>query len=335
MNEPICGPIPREDFQQWLEKENTPLVVSLPSDYIATILKIPKTQEIDYLYGASAHRAGRISWDNGFAFCGAYDRLSQTLYLSSSPLTTMVSGITEAEQDSSHLVKEISEKVNQNVEGVVANDRKNLSVKEVTGCIASRDLKYYLEYGAKEHAIRTFFAGQEPDGRFHSNYRLEGFTEAAFIAWLENPEQFIQDEADRHLNSHQEVFLTDFIKNDALQKEYRALMEDTENPIHRMKAITDAVKASGAKTVTITVQKDGQELTFKAAASSLIGHRNYYNSSNIPAQDRREFERLFGRHASYTAEDITKITYGRNTIYEAEAPAEEQTVSMGMGGMSL
>ena len=76
-------------------------------------------------------------------------------------------------------------------------------------------------------------------------------------------------------------------------------------------------------------------MTFKAAASSLIGHRNYYSRSDIHAQDRREFERLFGRYKDYTTEDITKITYGRNTIYEAEAPAEEQTVSMGMGGMSL
>lgn len=335
MNEPIHGPIPRIDFQQWLEKEDTPLVVSLPSDYIATMLKISKTQEIDYLYGASTHRAGRISWDNGLTFCGAYDRRSQTLYLSSSPLTAMVSGITEAEQDSSNLLKSIREEVNRRVEDVVANDRNNLSIKAVTGWNASRDLEYYLEHGVKEHAIRSFFAGQEPDGQFHSNYILEGFTEAAFIAWLQDPEKFIQGEADQYLNSHQEAFLMGFIKNDALLKEYQALMRDTANPIHKMKAITDAVKASGAKTVTVTVQRDGQELTFKAAARSLIGHKNYYNTYDIPAQDRREFEQMFGRHADYTAEDITKITYGKNTIYEAAAPAEEQTVSMGMGGMSL
>lgn len=335
MKEPIQGPIPRDKFQQWLEKEDAPLVVSLSGDRIATVLKIPKTPEIDYLYGVSTQRAGRISWEKGLEFCGAYDRLGQALYLSSGPLTTMVSGITEAEQYSNELIKEIIEKVNQNVESVVTNDRKNLSVKEVTGGSASRDLKYYLEHGVKEHVIRIFFAGQEPDGQFHSDYTLEGFTETAFIAWLQNPEQFIQDEADQHLNSHQEKFLASFLRNDALLKEYRALMEDTENPIHKMKAITDAVKASGAKTVTVTVQKDGQELTFKAAAGSLTGHRNYYSSFEIPAQDRRKFEEMFGRYADYTANDITKITYGRNTIYEAEAPAEEQTVSMGMGGMSL
>jgi hypothetical protein len=69
--------------------------------------------------------------------------------------------------------------------------------------------------------------------------------------------------------------------------------------------------------VTVTVEKDGMELTFKTAANSLTGHRNYYSTYDITAQDRREFERLFGRSANYCAEDITMITYGRNTIYEA------------------
>ena len=55
---------------------------------------------------------------------------------------------------------------------------------------------------------------------------------------------------------------------------------------------------------------------------------------DIPASDRKEFERLFGRYADYNAEDITKITYGRNTIYEAPAaPVEEMGPVMQMGGM--
>lgn len=335
MKKPIQGPISRENFRQWLEKEDAPLAISLPSDCVATVLKISKTPEIDYLYGVSAPCAGGIGWDMSLVFCGAYDRRGHALYLADGPVTSMVVGITEAEQYSNDQIKGICEEVNRRVESVVANDQNNLSIKEVTGWSAARDLKYYLEYGAKEKAAQALFAGQEPDEQFHSDYVRDGFTEAEFISWLQNPEQFIQDETDRHLASHQEEFLMGFIKSDALLKEYQTLMRDTANPIHRMKAITDAVKASGAKTVTVTVQKGGQELTFKTAASSLTERKNFYRTSDITAQDRREFERLFGCHSDYTAEDITKITYGRNTIYEADVPVEEQAVSMGMGGMSL
>ena len=105
-----------------------------------------------------------------------------------------------------------------------------------------------------------------------------------------------------------------------------------------MKAISGAVRDSGAKMVTVTVVKPEGELTFKAAADSLTGYRNYYSSYDIPAQDRREFERLFGKYADYRAEDITRITYGRNTIYEAtpdqtEGLEQDDGPSMTMGGM--
>ena len=156
------------------------------------------------------------------------------------------------------------------------------------------------------------------------------------MAWLQDPEGFIETEADQHIKINQEKFLLQFLKDDALLEEYQALMQDTENPIHRMKAITEAIKASGAKTVTVTVQKDGAELTFKTGANSLTGHRNYYSTYDIPAQDRREFERLFGRSANYTAEDIIRITYGKNTIYEAPPLQMEGMVEdMKIGGMGF
>ena len=86
--------------------------------------------------------------------------------------------------------------------------------------------------------------------------------------------------------------------------------------------------------MTVTIQKEGAELTFKAAADSLTGHRSYYSTYYLPAQDRREFERVFGRNADYNAEDITRITYGKKTIYEtAPVQAEGPVQEIGMGGM--
>lgn len=75
------------------------------------------------------------------------------------------------------------------------------------------------------------------------------------MAWLQDPEGFIETEAEQYIKINQEKFLLQFLKDDALLAEYQALMQDTENPIHRMKAITEALKASGAKTVTVTVEK--------------------------------------------------------------------------------
>jgi len=213
-------------------------------------------------------------------------------------------------------------------------------VREVTGWRASQDLKDYLEYGAQNEALERFFGDREPDGQFHSGYALDELTESTFIAWLQDPEGFIQKEAEQYIKDNQESFLLEFLKRDALLEKYLALARDTENPVHRTKAITRAIKTSGAKTVTVTVQKDGQELAFKTDADILIGHRPFYNTSRIPAPDRRRFEQAFGRGTDYGAMDIVKITYGRNTIYEAphvqtESMAVETKPTLGMGGMNL
>ena len=125
------------------------------------------------------------------------------------------------------------------------------------------------------------------------------------------------------------------MKDDALLAEYQALVQDTGNPLHRVKAISEAIKASGAKTVPVTVQRDGEALSFRTGTTPLRGRYNSYSASHIGIADRREFERLFGRYADYHAEEITKITYGRHTIYEAPAVQIEDygNTGMTMGGM--
>ena len=59
-----------------------------------------------------------------------------------------------------------------------------------------------------------------------------------------------------------------FLKNDALMGEHQAIMRDASNPIHKMKAITDAVNASGAKTVTVTIRKEGSIILFLRMADA-------------------------------------------------------------------
>lgn len=331
----------RDDFQQWLAWGNAPMTIWQGEKAVTVLTSLEKSSSVDYLYRAAVKQDGGISWDNSLVFCGVYNRQRRDLYLTKDSLSCLTVGAFPfASETGLSVLEEICGGINQQVEAVIANDWNNLDVREVTGWRASRDLKEYLDYGAQNEALERFFRDSAPDGQFHSGYALDELPETAFTAWLQNPEGFIKSEAKQYIKKNQERFLLDFMKRDALMEKYLALVQDAENPIHRTKAITKAIKVSGAKTVTVTVQKDGQELTFKTDADSLIGHRNFYNTSRISAPDRRKFERMFGRGADYSAVDITKITYGRNTIYEAppvqvEDMAGEHKPPMEMGGMSL
>ena len=180
------------------------------------------------------------------------------------------------------------------------------------------------------------FGDHTPESKFHSDYAMCEMPEAAFLSWLQDPDSFIQTEAETYIKSNPERFLLQFLKSEALLAEYQALAENTGSPIHRMKAITDAINISGAKMVNVTVQKDGEELTFKMDAGRMKGHQTHYSTYYIPAADRRRFEQVFGRNAGFKAEDVIRITYGRNTIYEAPSAQEESMAESAgpvMGGM--
>lgn len=232
---------------------------------------------------------------------------------------------------------EIVVKINQQVETVVNNDRKSLPPKKLTSYSAMM-LCEYQDYDAKQEALHRFINGNPPDGLLHSDFNMDKLQEAAFMAYLQDPEVFIQTEAKQYIQSHQEDLLLRFLKNDALLAEYQTLEQDAASSIHRMRAITAAVNGCGGKAVTVTVQKDGKELTFKTGVNGLQGYHSYYSPSLIAVPDRREFERLFGKGADYTPEDIVRITYGRNTIYEAlpfQSEAMEQDTGPAMDGMRM
>ena len=94
-------------------------------------------------------------------------------------------------------LKESCVRINLRVEEIIANNRKNLPAREITGEMALRNLRYYQEYGTKENTVRQFFDNKVPDGHFHSNYTLDGLKETAFLAYIQNLKGFIQTEAER------------------------------------------------------------------------------------------------------------------------------------------
>ena len=335
MKDLIQCTVARNDFQRWLELGHTPLTIWQGEKATTVLTRLEKRPSLDYLYQTSLGQDNSISWNNGLTFCGAYDIKNQTLYLTEGSMVSLAAGQAPlAINTGVSVMKEICEKINRQLETTIANDPSNLPVQEITGGRALRDLQYYQEYGAKEEAIQRLFNDNAPDGQFHSSYTLDKLPETAFLAYIQDPDGFVQAETEQYIKENQESFLKQFLENDALMAEYQALMRDTSNPLHRVKAISETIKTSGAKTVTVTVQKAGEELSFRTGTTPLRGRYNSYSSSHITATDRQEFERLFGRYSDYKAEDIARITYGKKVIYEAPPmQAEDMAKSMVMGGM--
>ena len=338
MNEAVPGPMARAQFKQWLSMGGPPLQIR-EKNHCAMVISLPKTERFDYLFCETDGSDACIHWDKQFSFCGLYDRHRETLHLADSRLQSAVSGLTPEERmDSAALRQRFCGQVNQRVEELVESSRKHLLVQDIYSQDPRGELSYYLRYGAEEEAERLFFDRKEPDTRFHGGYTLANWSEQDLLDYLQNPEGLIQSEAEHYIEWEEETLLSQLLKKDALQSAYTRLLKDAENPIHRMRAIAEALEASGAQTVEVTVQKGGQALTFQAEASLLKWHCSHCDTYPVTASERKAFEQMFGCRSTYTAEEIANIAYDGNIIYEApcvQAEGQEETrePSMEMGGM--
>ena len=268
----------------------------------------------DYLFGCETFYGERISWSDRLEFCGLYDRQHQALHLLDDPLPNFVSGLTEEEcQDSTAFGKRIAQEVDRYVEAAISNERSRLSVRELTSERNINSYRYYKGTEAGREAASLVFSGGKPDVQFHSEY-YTSLTEDTLLSYLKSPEDNIKTTAEQNMRDNQEEFLAQFLKKDALLAEYQMLSQDSDAPVYRMRAITDALQKSGAKTVNVTVQKDGVELTFKTSAESLKGLKSQYSTWYIAPSDRLQFRHLFGAGSDYSAEDIIRIAYGRSTL---------------------
>lgn len=126
-----------------------------------------------------------------------------------------------------------------------------------------------------------------------------------------------------------------------MQRQRRALIKtgveelekESDSPLHRQRKILLSMRNSPAKTVSVTIHKNGVEYTFKTTAAELCRETvASYSTYPMPAKDREQFAALFGRHASYGPEDIVEIAYRGKSLYSAEAyepqePEEQESES--------
>lgn len=296
------------------------LTISKGEKNIATILRLVREPGIHYLYGISPMWNDAVSWDDRPEFIGIYHQMAQGLFLTKDSLDYMGS-VTDGDRKMFTVAETLTEQIRRAVEQMVGDDRNNLTIRELPTLEMDR-VKYYVEYKARKDAAFLILDGQAPPGHFQCDFTLYDMQDDDFLNYLRDPQAYIQTQAKQYFESHQADILRQLLETEALVKEYQALMDDPGNSIHRKWEIAAAVKNCCGKNVTVSIQKDGKALTFKIQSTALTGCRDTYPTWDIPAADRREFERLFGRYGDFSAEDITKITYGRNTIYEApEHPA--------------
>lgn len=308
-----------EIFTEWLASgDGSACHLQAGSDWYI-ILRVEKNADFDYLFSECQYRETGLTRQCSFDFSGIYCKRDGLIYNGQYNLRE-VYGEDVENRSAEKLFELLQKEVRQLVERRIGNDRSNLRATEITGERDLRELEYYRKYSAAGGARNIYLLGEDiSDITFRCHYEPERWTEESLLTYISDPDEYTERQAAAYMETAQEDMLLQFLENDALIAAYQALVEHPENPVHIVRKIMEAMNASSAKTVNVTIRKDGGEFTFKTEAAELRRDcTNHYNTWNIAAADRRAFEKRFGRSADYTPQEIVRITYAKNVLYQAE-----------------
>lgn len=309
-----------EQFMSWLASgDHSPCrFTSKGTHYV--IIRVAKSSCFDYLFLQSSYREQDVQRGDSLQYAGIYSKLDGMIYDGRYDLKELIDGETMLTRCAGALSDKLKLAVRKLVEESVGNDLRSLTITELTDSSLLSSLDYAQRYGAKDEARKHYLDTVDFEPLAYAcQYEPDNWTDETLLDYIADPEAFAEKEAAGYFATQQENILYSFLHDDLVQAEYDALMADPSAPVHCVKRIMTAMRSTDAKTVNVTVCKDGKELTFKTEAHPLRGDcTSYYSSWSIVAADRRRFEQAFGRHADYTPAEILRITYNRAVLYERQ-----------------
>ena len=292
------------------------------------LIRVRKNVNFDYLYIQRQYYNAGIKRGSDFKYAGIFCKRNGRIYDGQYDIESLFSD-TEAlkERAAEAMENALKAAVRKAIESAIGNDRSNLRITELAGTRYIERLAQFKEYSAGDHARKAYLSSNEDEAfefRYVCGYIPDHWTEDSILAYILDPKEYVSAEAKAYIDRHQEDMLSDFLEGDMVAEAYMAIISNLSNPVHRVRRIMRAMADSSAKTVNVTIRKDGRDFTFKTEASQFRSDCNsYYSDWSIIAADRREFERVFGRGAHYRPEDILRIDYARSTIYQAEVSENE------------
>lgn len=321
-----------QEFAEWLKSENVQPFraksVTYGSERTTAIIKAPYSEDFSYLYTQSDNKDNGLRRECALEYAGIYCKKDGKLYDVKWQLKDIFPKMT-FENTASEMVERLNENVRRKAEQKLANDKNNLSLKEL-----SKEEKANLDIFKRsymEDEVRDLFLyGMENDAiRYHCGYRVRNLQDEDVLQYIADPESYEDKEAEKYIAENQEKILLEFMKNELIKAKLQILEQAEDSPYHRLRNIQEAVNRSDAKAVSVTVNKDGHTLTFKMLAEYLsrTPYGNEFSTYGLSPQDRATFERTFGYNAKIAPEEITDISYRGKSIYTAEPfePQQDET----------
>lgn len=322
-----------EQLRNWLESDE--YMISHKDIWsLEQLFKIPLNDDFTFIYYKQISQNNSLGLNENLKNVGLYYKQDGCIYNPDYHLKSMCEemSIIKSKTEKSNFAKQLTAAVKDCVNRIIDNNVNNLTISEMSNEYKLKDVDYFVKYTAKDKARALFLSETEvSDIEYECLCNYNSMTDMEYIGFITDKDTLIANKAEEYIRDNQEEILAQFYQNDALRKELQKIYDDPEHDLYRIKAIKKATEQSGAKTVKVTVVKNFKELTFKYDADRLrMDPKGAYSNWGMNSSDEREFERTFGKAGDFDVNDISKITYGRNVIYDASEFDMTETEDAGM-----
>lgn len=307
------------DLYDWLQNDIIMPAVIRKGDKVITVIRVPYDDDFDYLFYQDNY-SGQSLTHSIMTYCALYDKQNGLLYDLHPPLRGQLDAI-DSDKMLINVESDLINDVRTTIERVVDNNINNLPSLYFSDDRYYQRLEDFRESYVDSAVKKMFLNNQSADDiQYNCEFSLKGSKDSLILRYLKYPQPTVEEAATEYWKDHQDDILLQLYKNGILRTKLSELEADLDNPLHKQRTIINALRDSGAKTVNVTVQKDGRSFTFKYAADRLSRYANSdYGTWEMSPKDRQGYEECFGRYSSFHPEDITEITYRGKTIYEADS----------------
>ncbi len=303
------------EFKQWLENGAIGVFGSDNSTGLRYIA-LQKCKGIKCIYVLNDYR-NYLEISNNFEFCGLYNENDGKVYLGNFLLEQISDD--EKEETSINNLKRLAEKefskiLNKKISTMVFSP----NIEDIQDANKKHDTLYWLENHAYERARTCYIYDEIPYSPLTPSINLNN--EKNLISYILTPIKFLDYLLNDYIKNKKDTIISNLLMNDAVQEKYNRLALGNDRNANIVKKIINAVKETGAKTVTIKIEKRGFLFEAKTEVQNLTrdpGADDTYRSYDFCAKDRKRWKEIFGWEG-YKPEEIEKIVYKKKVIYEKE-----------------
>lgn len=314
-------------FRNWLTSGTSAPFFSQDGTTMNMIIRVQRNENFDCLFVQRTNGDAAVSRKSDFRYAGIYCKEDGWIY----DVQAAVLGIAEYEnwrfESSFALQMRLQEEVRVRVEKMVGNNKANLNASGVAD-MKNPEKADDLDSVSRQMARSEFLNGDEfIPLEYGCSYEPDPWMDETLMEYILDPDSYEEKEAQKYINECRDDILWELLRNEAVQREFTALANSPDNPVHFVKKIMSVMRYSPAKTVTVTIQKNGIEFTFKEDADKLRKDwGDEYSHWTILERGWEQFGKLFDGCEGYSPKEIVQITYGRKVLYSREQPPKQTEV---------